>query len=83
MSGIKINLEVRTDNYGKQYYIGKLKGPFVIDCNEKTTGGACFLIFLSEPGAEELQIAQIDNSQNKPKSQPPIVYKTVKKVPNE
>lgn len=88
MTKIRIDLEERVDNFGKKFYVGKLKGPYLIDCNEKTTGGACFLIFLSEPGYEELQIAPInsipkkDNKKNK-KTKKPKVYKIVNKEKND
>jgi len=73
MSKIRIDLEERIDSFGKKFYVGKLKGPYLIDCNEKTTGGACFLVFLSEPGQEELHIAPIDSVSKKQKN--PKVYK--------
>lgn len=81
MSKIRIDLEERIDNFGKKFYIGKLKGPYLIDCNEKTTGGACFLVFLSEPGNEELQIAPIENATNKIKK--PKIYKQIKRGKND
>lgn len=83
MSRIKIDLQPKIDGFGKKYFVGKLRGPFVIDCNEKTTGGACFLVFLSEEGCEELQIAPISNNNNNTKPKKPKVYKIAKKIPNE
>ena len=50
---IKLELEKKQDSSGKDYYITKLRGPFTIDCAD----GVCFLIFVSEDGGEELQIA--------------------------
>lgn len=52
---ITIPLEVRTDADGKKFFIGKIKGPILIDCKE----GAAFLVFTSEEGEEELQISNI------------------------
>lgn len=55
---IHLELEPRVDDYGKKFYIAKLKGPFLIDCSEKA-GGVAFMVFVSEEGSEELQISQI------------------------
>lgn len=58
---IHLELEPRLDDFGKKYYVAKLKGPFLIDCSEKAggSGGVAFMIFVSEEGNEELQISQI------------------------
>lgn len=69
---IKIELESRIDSQGNKYLIGKLKAPIIIDCEK----GACFLIFYSESGSEELQIAPLDSSK---KIKEPKIYKTLKK----
>lgn len=60
MADGKLNLELepRVDDFGKKYYIAKLKGPFLIDCSEKN-GGVAFMVFVSEEGSEELQISHI------------------------
>lgn len=56
---IHLELEPRIDDFGKKYYIAKLKGPFLLDCSERAGGGVAFMIFVSEEGSEELQISQI------------------------
>jgi hypothetical protein len=55
---LHLDLEPFIDKHGKKAYVAKLKGPFVIDCSEKT-GGVAFLIFVSTPGEEEIQISHI------------------------
>jgi len=52
---LKLELEPRTDSYGKKFYIAKLKGPVLIDCKD----GVAFLVFCSEEGNEELQISSL------------------------
>ena len=56
-----IDLKSRTDKAGKTYYVGKLEGPFLIDCKD----GAVFLLFTSDKGAEQLQIAPMDEKKDK------------------
>jgi hypothetical protein len=58
---LSIHLERRQDEHGDTFYIGKIKGPFTIDCKD----GVAFLIFVSELDSEELQIANL----TKPKKQ--------------
>jgi hypothetical protein len=53
-----IKLKERTDSEGKKYYVGKIESPVLIDCRD----GAAFLVFLSEPGNEQLQIAPDNNN---------------------
>jgi hypothetical protein len=57
---LTIELEPRIDSQGKKFYIGRLCGPFLIDCSEKN-GGVAFMIFVSEDGSEEMQISHITN----------------------
>ena len=52
-----IKLKERKDSEGRVYYIGKIASPVMIDCRD----GAAFLVFLSEPGNEQLQIAPDNN----------------------
>jgi hypothetical protein len=52
-----IELKAREDKNHQVFYVGKLKFPGSIDCSE----GVVFLIYTSEEGAEELQIALMDN----------------------
>lgn len=51
-----IELEANTDSEGQIYYHGAKKSPCQIDCRD----GVAFMIFTSEAGAEELQIACVD-----------------------
>ena len=50
-----IDLEKCFDKMGQPYYIGKLKGPVLLDCS----AGIAFLVFTSIDGQEELQIAHL------------------------
>lgn len=52
-NNLMIDLKKREDADGKTFYVGKLKAPMQIDCRD----GATFLIFLSDLGEEQLQIA--------------------------
>lgn len=56
MSNLKIELDPREDKEGQIYYLGKVKTPIDINCRK----GITFLVFLSEEGEEELQIAPLD-----------------------
>lgn len=60
-NNIKIELTPRTDSSNNIYFVGKLFAPVLIDCRE----GATFLIFISEEGAEQMQIAPMDNKNKK------------------
>lgn len=60
MNNLKIELEPRVDENQQVYYVGKLNAPVKIDCSQ----GVAFLVFLSDQGAEELQIAFTDNEGN-------------------
>ena len=60
---LSIELEPRTDDQGRKYFVGKLKGPITIDCEN----GVAFLIFVSEEGAEELQVCNIQPPKSKTK----------------
>jgi hypothetical protein len=57
---LMIDLKARTDKDGKIFYVGKMKSPVLIDCSE----GASFLIFISDQGEEQLQIAPMDNKND-------------------
>lgn len=61
---IHLELEPRIDDFGKKFYIAKLKGPFLLDCSEKT-GGIAFMVFVSEEGNEELQISQLTGPKHR------------------
>lgn len=55
-NNLTINLKARKDVDGKTFYVGKLKCPVAIDC----TDGTVFLVFLSDTGEEQLQIAAME-----------------------
>lgn len=54
---LKIDLEPREDKNHQIFYLGKLKIPILLDCSK----GMAFLIFVSQEGEEELQIAELDD----------------------
>jgi len=56
---LKIQLEKRVDSHGKIFYVGKLKGPVLLDCKD----GVAFLVFTSEEDQEELHIADLDHKR--------------------
>jgi hypothetical protein len=56
---VTIALNARKDRDGQAFYVGKIKAPVLIDC----TQGAVFLIFVSDKGQEEMQIALMDNKE--------------------
>lgn len=56
---VTIDLKARKDRDGQSFYVGKIKAPVLIDCSQ----GAVFLIFVSDKGDEQLQIALMDNKE--------------------
>lgn len=60
---LSMRLVPRYDNQNKKYYIGRLQFPG----NITLENGAVFLVFTSEEGAEELQIAVDDSGGKKSK----------------
>ena len=54
---VTIDLKARKDKDGMIFYVGKIKAPVLIDCSQ----GAVFLVFISDQGDEQLQIALMDN----------------------
>lgn len=62
---LKIELEAREEKKDNgtgiknTFFIGRLHAPITINCNN-----TAFLIFVSEEGIEELQIANLDNDFN-------------------
>jgi hypothetical protein len=58
---LSIELEPRIDEQGRKYYIGKLQAPITIECKDE----AVFLVFVSENGAEELQVCNSKPPKNK------------------
>lgn len=53
---LTIDLKARKDIDGQVFYVGKVEAPVLIDCSE----GAVFLVFVSDKGEEQLQIAPMD-----------------------
>lgn len=53
---ITIDLKARKDVDGQIFYVGKVEAPVLIDCSQ----GAVFLVFVSDKGEEQLQIALMD-----------------------
>lgn len=59
-NNITIDLKARKDVDGQTFYVGKIKAPALIDCSQ----GAVFLVFVSDKGDEQLQIALMDNKNS-------------------
>jgi len=57
---LTIDLKAKKDIDKRTFYVGKLKFPGSIDCSK----GVAFLIFVSDNGNEEMQIASIDTKDN-------------------
>lgn len=57
MANMKVELHPREDKNGSMFHLGKLQFPGSINCSD----GVTFLVFLSEDGEEELQVATINN----------------------
>lgn len=53
---LTIDLKARKDIDGQVFYVGKIESPVLIDCSK----GAVFLVFVSDKGEEQLQIAPMD-----------------------
>ena len=56
---VTIDLKARKDVDGQTFYVGKLKAPVLIDCSK----GAVFLVFVSDKGDEQLQVALMDDKE--------------------
>jgi len=56
---VTVDLKARKDVDGQTFYVGKIKAPILIDCSM----GAVFLVFVSDKGDEQLQIALMDNKE--------------------
>lgn len=56
---ITIDLKADKDRHGNTFYVGKIKAPVLIDCSQ----GAAFLVFISESGEEQLQIALMHSKE--------------------
>ena len=57
MNNIKLDLKARLDADKQTYFVAKLQGPFSINCED----GVAFLVFISDQGEEQLQIAPFDH----------------------
>lgn len=53
---LTIDLKSRKDVDGETFYVGKVKGPVLFDAKD----GIVFLVFVSDKGEEQLQIAPMD-----------------------
>lgn len=56
---LTIDLKARKDKDGMVFYVGKIKAPVMIDCSQ----GAVFLVFVSDSGDEQIQVALMDNKE--------------------
>lgn len=56
---VTVDLKARKDIDGQTFYVGKIKAPVMIDC----TKGVVFLVFVSDKGEEQLQVALMDNKE--------------------
>ena len=59
-NNLNIRLYKREDRRKNEFYIGKLEVPGSLDL----TNGVSFLIFISEEGVEELQIAPLKKERD-------------------
>jgi hypothetical protein len=57
---LTVDLKARPDVDGRTFYVGKLKFPGTIDCKE----GVVFLIFVSDTGEEQIQIAPLNSKDD-------------------
>lgn len=60
-NNLSIDLLPRKDSDGRTFYVGKVEAPILIDCHD----GATFLIFVSDKGEEQMQIALMDKKTAK------------------
>lgn len=60
-----VDLKARADGDGETFYVGKIKAPVSIDCSK----GVVFLVFTSDKGDEQLQIALMDNKEDNKKQE--------------
>lgn len=58
---LTIDLKTRKDVDKNVFYVGKVKFPGTIDCSK----GVVFLVFTSDQGQEQLQIAMMDDEAEK------------------
>ena len=55
---LTVDLKSRKDVDGNKFYVGKLEFPGSISCKD----GVVFLVFVSDDGSEQLQIANMDKN---------------------
>jgi len=58
---LNIELSPRTDSAGKTYYVGKIK----VDALLNMGNGVTFLVFVSDEGEEQLQIAPFNDRKER------------------
>jgi len=58
---LNIELERRTDSDGNTYYLGRIKGPFLIDAKD----GIVFLVFTSAIDQEQLQLCPMTTKRDR------------------
>lgn len=56
---LTIDLKARKDADGATFYVGKIECPIFLDCKD----GVVFLVFVSDKGDEQLQIAPMDSKE--------------------
>jgi len=60
-NNLTLDLRPKQDKDGNTFYVGKIKAPILIDASK----GIVFLIFTSEEGSEQMQIAHmIEHDKN-------------------
>lgn len=74
---LKIELDSKIDKNGQKYYVGRMKSPISLNCEN----GIVFMVFISEEGEEELQILSPKKSKL-PRYQMVPVEKMAKKKKN-
>jgi hypothetical protein len=57
-NNLTVPLKTKTDRDGRKYFVGKVRFPGNITCKD----GICFLVFLADPGAEEIQICTMEDN---------------------
>lgn len=62
---LTLNLKARKDIDKNVFYVGKIKFPGTIDCSK----GVVFLVFTSDQGEEQLQIAMMDDDEKHEKNE--------------
>ena len=58
-NNLRVDLNARTDKDGKKFFVGKLRFPGTINCED----GIAFLVFIADDGNEQLQITGFDKKE--------------------